>query len=508
MKLLNKTTRSATFEIENNSIYFLNNPLEVKLNNQVVKEILTNVFSLFKLEPSTTYEVNAGGQTLVFTTQEETAFIDVAEIFDITLNINQNVTHIIQEAINIVKPNSTLYFKAGKYLTGPLFLKDNITIYLDLGAEFVGLTERSAYPFLPKTMAGTDISTWEGELANTYASLITGINIKNVQITGEGVIECNAHRSSWWVEAKSLRNVYRPFGVYFAHCENITFSGVTIQNTPSWAIHPFLCDSFNLYDIKVNNPKDSPNTDGFDPNMTININCIGSYFSVGDDCIALKSGKFALGEKYKRGSENIVIRNCLMAYGHGAITIGSEMSGGIKNLEVSQCFFKSTDRGFRIKTRRGRGKYGVIQNVAFNNCVMDNVLVPFVINMFYYCDLDGKTEYVWSKEKLPVDDKTPHLSDFEFSNIKCFNVNAQAGFFYGLPESPIDSISLKNISFYYKEDGIEFYPAMMSFLEKVKGEGLYFNNVKKVKLENVVFENISKQEIVLENVENYERDED
>jgi polygalacturonase len=182
------------------------------------------------------------------------------------------------------------------------------------------------------------------------------------------------------------------------------------------------------------------------------------------------------------------------------------MSGGIKNLTVEKCFFKDTDRGFRIKTRRGRGKYGIIENVNFNNCIMDNVLVPFVINMFYYCDIDGKTEYVWSKEKLEVDDRTPHLGGFTFSNIRCYNVNAQAGFFYGLPESKIDSICLENISFYYKDSPIEFYPAMMSFIEKVKGMGLYFNNVENVTLKNVIFENIKEKEVILENVGNFERE--
>lgn len=124
-------------------------------------------------------------------------------------------------------------------------------------------------------------------------------------------------------------------------------------------------------------------------------------FSLGDDCIAVKSGKIYMGKKYKTPSENIHIRQCLMENGHGAVTVGSEMAGGVKNLVVEECRFYDTDRGLRIKTRRGRGKDAVLDQIIFRKIDMDQVMTPFVINCFYFCDPDGKTEFVQSREKMP-----------------------------------------------------------------------------------------------------------
>ena len=138
----------------------------------------------------------------------------------------------------------------------------------------------------------------------------------------------------------------------------------------------------------------SPNTDGIDPESCKNVNIIGNHVHVGDDCIALKSSKLFLGMKLHVPCENVIIRNCCLSRGHGGLVIGSEMSGGIKNVTVTQCLMDHTDRGLRVKTRRGRGKYAVIDGLAFRNVVMDGVLTPFVINMFYFCDPDGRTDYV------------------------------------------------------------------------------------------------------------------
>ena len=250
----------------------------------------------------------------------------------------------------------------------------------------------------------------------------------------------------------------------------------------------------------MENPKDSPNTDGCDPESCKNVDIIGVDFSVGDDCIAIKSGKIYMGKTYKKPSENFNIRNCSMNFGHGAIVLGSEMSGGIKNITVSQCLFNHTDRGLRIKTRRGRGKDAIIDGITFENIKMDDVLTPLVINMFYYCDPDGHTEYVYSKEKYPVDDRTPYLGKFYFKDIVCENVNVAAGTFYGLPELGIKSISLENIDFKYSDNPVEGRPAMMDFLDPMKGKGLIFYNVDEVNIKNVKFENFKDVEYSFENV--------
>ena len=126
-----------------------------------------------------------------------------------------------------------------------------------------------------------------------------------------------------------------------------------------------------------------------------------------------------------------------MAFGHGAVVLGSEISGGIKNISVTQCYFESTDRGLRIKTRRGRGKDSIIDEILFENIYMNNVLAPLTVNMFYFCDWDGKTEYVWSKEPLKLEERTPYIGRFKFKDIVCDNVHSAAGYFYGLPEQTI-----------------------------------------------------------------------
>ena len=144
------------------------------------------------------------------------------------------------------------------------------------------------------------------------------------------------------------------------------------------------------------------------------------------------------------------------------------------------------DRGLRIKTRRGRGNTAIIDNVEFNNIYMDNVLTPLVINMFYFCDPDGKTEYVYSKEKWPVDERTPYLGKFTFNNIIAENSEVCAGYFYGLPEMFIKEININDSVFTFKEDAKPDKPAMMSFIEDHVKSGFVFNNVETVNLKNVV----------------------
>jgi polygalacturonase len=176
------------------------------------------------------------------------------------------------------------------------------------------------------------------------------------------------------------------------------------------------------------------------------------------------------------------------------------MSGGVKDIDVRQCLFEHTDRGLRIKTRRGRGKDAVIDNVKFENIRMKNVLVPLVINMFYFCDPDGKTEYVWSKEKLPVDERTPRLGRFHFRDIVCTDSEWAAGFFYGLPEQPIEEIVLENVAFRMKSGAGSGTPAMMTDAKALSKAGLHFTNVKTVRLLNVTLTGADGDGVVPENV--------
>ena len=257
------------------------------------------------------------------------------------------------------------------------------------------------------------------------------------------------------------------------------------RNSACWNFHPFFCKNVHFYDIAVEAPKDSPNTDGTDPESCDDVRYIGVRFSVGDDAIAIKSGKMYMGMKYQTPATRHVVRNCLMEYAHGAMVLGSEMSGGVKDLSVSQCYFKHTDRGLRIKTRRGRGKYAVIDGVEFSNIRMDNVMAPLVMNMYYFCDPDGHEQIVWSKEYHPVDDTTPYLGSFTFRDMDCTDCEWAAGYFYGLTEQHIGSVTIENVRFTFKEDASSGYPAMMDYIDRECRRGLYFNGVRKVHLKNV-----------------------
>ena len=289
--------------------------------------------------------------------------------------------------------------------------------------------------------------------------------------------------------------------MFFNRCKNITVHGITAQNSASWQFHPYFSRELKFLDLAVNAPKDSPNTDALDPEACDGVDIIGCRFSVGDDCIAIKSGKIELGKKFRQPADHHTVRNCLMQFGHGAVTLGSEMAGGVKNLTVERCVFLRTDRGLRIKTRRGRGKYAVIDGVLFENIAMDGVMTPIVINMWYNCcDPDRYSEYNTTREKLPVDDRTPHLGKFTFRNMECLNCHVAACYCDGLPEMPIDEITVENISFTYDPDAVEGVPAMKNNAVKMRKAGMYFDNVGKLTVRNVSVTGCDGEELTAHNV--------
>lgn len=200
-----------------------------------------------------------------------------------------------------------------------------------------------------------------------------------------------------------------------------------------------------------------------------------------------------------------MIRQCCMRDGHGSITIGSEMAGGVKNLTVKDCKFLHTDRGLRIKTRRGRGKDAIIDGVLFENIEMDHVMTPIVINAFYFCDPDGHSQYVQSKEYFPVDDRTPYLGELSFRNIKADNCHAAAAYLFGLPEQKIKKVSFEKVSFSYAENPRAGVPAMMDGAEKTTRSGMLAKNVETLELKNVTITGQKGEEVVLDGVDNFIR---
>ena len=504
-----KSSTSITIEMQNQDVY-QTDPYDVYLDGRLVgKGITTNVYSIYHLIPNTNYQIKINDESLDFQTDYENVCLNVLD-FGAKGDGKHLDTNFIQTCIYACPDGGRVYFPKGNYYTGPILLRSNITIELDEEARLIGDIDRTHYPILPGMTYTVDeqdeynLGSWEGNPLDCFASIITGIHIENVKIIGKGVIDGNAQNADWWEDVRTKRIAWRPRGVFLNHCCNISFQGVTVTNTPSWNLHPYFSSYIRFLDMKLVSPKNSPNTDGCDPESCDHVDIIGVYFSVGDDCIAIKSGKIFMGRKYKTPSSNFVIRNCSMNFGHGAVVLGSEMSGGIKDIQVTQCLFNQTDRGLRIKTRRGRGKDAVIDGITFENIKMVDVLTPLVINMFYYCDPDGHTEYVYSKEKLPVDERTPYLGKFIFRNIDCKNVHVAAGTFYGLPEAPIDSITIENMNFHYAEKPIEGRPAMMDFLEPMSGEGFIFENVNQVLMNNVFFDGLKKKKYTKNGVREFQ----
>lgn len=508
--LIFQSTRSLTFELNNKDIYYAKEAFDVYLNGSLVlKGHQKNVFSLYDLKPNTTYQVSVNGFLVEAMTLYESSYLNVKDFGAVGDGIHDD-TMAIQTAILACPKQGTVHIPNGTYYVKPLFLKSFVTIELVQGATLLGHIDREVYPILPAQIKRADgsileLSSWEGVAAPTFASLITGLEVEHAMIIGEGVIDENAQNSDWWINHKVQRGgAWRPKGIFLSHSKYVGFQGITVTNTPSWNLHPYFSSYIDFIDMKLISPKDSPNTDGCDPESCDHVKVIGVDFSVGDDCIAIKSGKYDLGMTYRKPTSDMIVRNCMMAYGHGAVVLGSEMSGGVKDLSVTQCYFKQTDRGLRIKTRRGRGESARIDGITFENIYMDHVLTPLVMNMYYYCDDDGKTEYVWSKESLLVDHRTPYLGSFKFKDIVCENVHAAAGFFYGLVEQPIESIELENVSFTYAKDAEPFLPAMMSYLDPMVKEGLHFRFVNHVSLKDVKIEKTEKEPIILESVKNFE----
>lgn len=507
-QLLFKSCCSAAFELVNKEIYFSNTAYNVYLDGKlVISQCDKNVFSIYDLQPDTKYKIIVGDYTLDFTTKHASCIMHMSD-FSLPEDRTKDITLIMQTAINILPKDGLLIFDPGEYHFVSLFLKSDITISLCEGALLLGTTNQDDYPIVPGEIdcdgKKLQLSTWEGSPEKGKNGLIYSFYQKNIQVVGKGIIDSRGPETEFYINHRQ-KGWARPYLVYLNQCEDVNFHGIEVRNSPSWTYLPYFCNNIGFYDLMIKNPKDTPNTDGIDPECSSNIDIIGVHFSVGDDCIAIKSGKIYIGKTYQVPSKNITIRNCHMEHGHGGIVLGSEASAGIKNVTLERCFFDHTDRGLRIKSRRGRGKDSVITDIHFLDIRMDGVLTPLVINMFYFCDPDGKTEYVWSKDKLPVDDRTPYLGNFTFERITATNAELALGYFYGLPEQHIGSIKIKDSTFTMKENSKKGRPAMMSYIDDVANLGFYFNNVENVIFENVTSTGYKGKEVILNNVGKIER---
>lgn len=513
-KVIFKTSRKFTIELEEYGVYFAQKPYQVYLNGELMETADKVVHTIDGLKPDTEYTIclkndETESETIKLRTEYEYVTLNVRD-FGARGDGKCDDTLAIQAAINACPKQSRVYIPKGCYKIVCLFLKSDIVIDIAEGAVLSAETDCEKFPILPGLIESYDetgeynLGTWEGNPLNMFASIITGINVSNVIITGKGTIDGNASFENWWKGdgREPQRGAFRPRMIYLNHCENITVHGLTIQNSPAWNLHPYFSNNTRWIGMTVLNPKISPNTDGMDPESVNGLEVVGMYFSLGDDCIAMKSGKFYMGHKYKVASENVIIRQCYMRHGHGSVTLGSEMAAGVKHLVCRDCIFEDTDRGLRIKTRRGRGKDAVIEDILFENIKMDGVLTPFVVNSYYWCcDPDGHSEYVSCKEPLPVDERTPQIKQLAFKNIEAHNCHVAASFIYGLPEAKVEEVTFENVSIDFADNPTPEYPAMMAEVEPCTKKGIYINNVKKLTLKNVTVEGAEGKDIEILNVD-------
>ena len=356
---------------------------------------------------------------------------------------------------------------AGVWNTAPIELCSDMTLQLDEGAVL---------SFIPQFELYRPVKTrWEGVCCWAMHPCLFVSNAHDVSITGSGVLDGNGRL--WWdavpvkrqqtgpvdpieKELASLNPDYkthasggggrisqflRPSLLQFYECTDVHVSGITLRNSPCWTFHPVFCDRLTVEGMHVCNPSDSPNTDGMDIDSCTNVLVKDCRISVGDDGICIKSGSGPDGIRVNRPSDHITVTGCTVEKGHGGVVIGSETAGGVHNVTVKDCVFNGTDRGIRIKTRRGRG--GAISGLTFDGITITGCLCPITVNMFYRCGSKGTENELFSQQPLPVTDSTPSIRDVRIVNVHAEGCRASAGFVAGLPESPVTGLSISDSTF-------------------------------------------------------------
>jgi polygalacturonase len=379
----------------------------------------------------------------------------------------------------------------GVFLTGPIELKSRIELHLERGALLLFSPRVEDYPLVR--------TSWEGSPSVRARSPIWARDAEDIAITGEGIIDgsgqawrpvkkskltagqwkalvasggvVDAAGSTWWPSGEAMRGLetvraldarageapveeyaaarefLRPVLISLVECRRVLLDGPTFQNSPAWNIHPLLCEDVVIRNVTVLNPWYSQNGDGLDLDSCRRVVVHNSRFDVGDDAICVKSGRDEYGRKRGRPTEDVVITDNTVYHGHGGFTIGSEMSGGVRNVLVERCTFLGTDVGLRFKTTRGRG--GVVEKIWVRDVQMTDIPTDAIgFNMYYGgeapTDLAGD-QPVAARPAVPVDEGTPQFRDIVLSRIVARGAD-RAVMLEGLPEMPIRGIVLDEVS--------------------------------------------------------------
>ena len=352
----------------------------------------------------------------------------------------------------------TLYFPPGRYLTGSVHLESNLTLHLEAGATLLYSGDPADSPLVE--------SRWEGTTAWTYGPLIYANRKENITITGRGTIDgqgqhwwwraadktprrdiAEAARPVWQALFKRIQeggegakvtredfvvaaNFIRPSLVVPYECKNIVIEGVTITNSPMWLLHTIYSENITVRGVSF--VSRGPNGDGYDIDSCRNVRISDCFFDTGDDCIVIKSGRDADGRRVGRPTEMVTITNCVMYEGHGAVVIGSEMSGGIRDITASNIVTRGTDRGIRLKTQRGRG--AVVENLRFDNWVIVDAPKEAIHITSNYSRMAEE----------PKSERTPIFRNISISNVTVVNAATVVGL-AGISEQAVEQIRISDL---------------------------------------------------------------
>jgi polygalacturonase len=339
----------------------------------------------------------------------------------------------------------TVLVPPGQWLTGPIHLASNINLHVAEGATL--LFSQDFADYLPPVL-----TRWEGQEMFGYSPLIYARDCQNIAITGGGKLD--GRGAAWWpwkkTQQESAIKLYemvtsgvpteqrvmasegglRPSFIQTVGCKNVLIEGVTLTNGPFWTIHPVYSENVIVRRVRVQTS--GPNNDGCNPDSSKNVLIEDSFFSTGDDCVVIKAGLNEDGWRVGKPSENIVVRRLHGEAGHGGVVVGSEMSGGVRNVWVTDSDFVGTDRGLRIKSMRGRG--GVIENVFYENVRHRDIRLMVVELTTFYA----------SSTLKPKTDTPPTIRNIHVKNISARGAK-QAIDIVGLAEVPIRDVSFENV---------------------------------------------------------------